>query len=76
MPADVEDDQAAIDEREKECVVYIGTTLEPGFCHTCLPVAASNAVTTPVMPIEYSLPLANTGVDFGPGPWWPRRSAW
>ena len=47
----------------------IGITSEPGFCQTCLPLAASNAVTTPVIPIEYSLPLANTGVDFGPWPW-------
>ncbi len=46
----------------------IGTMLEPGFCQSCLPVAASKAVTIPVIPIEYSLPFENTGVDFGPCP--------
>src|SRR5688572_23343617 len=54
---------------EKEWLVYIGTTRDPGFCQSCLPVAASKAVTTPVMPIAYNLPLASVGVDFGPGPW-------
>ena len=36
---------------EKEWVVYIGTTVEPGFCHSVLPLAASQAVTMPVMPM-------------------------
>ena len=42
---------------------------DAGFCHSVLPVAASQAVTTPVMPIESSRPLVNTGVDFGPWLW-------
>ena len=48
--------------------MYTGTTLEPGFRQTCVPEAASKAVTIPVMPIANSRPLENTGVDFGPGP--------
>src|SRR5262245_16856481 len=54
---------------EKACEVYIGTTPVPGFCQSCLPVAASHAVTVPTMPMEYSLPLDKIGVDLGPGPW-------
>ena len=50
-------------------MVNVGTFFgSPGFCQTCLPLAASHAVTVPVMPIEYSRLLENTGVDFGPGP--------
>jgi hypothetical protein len=38
---------------ENEWVVYSGTFLgSPGFCHSCLPLTASQAVTVPVMPIE------------------------
>ena len=48
--------------------MYIGTGIEAGFCQSCLPLAASKAVTAPVMPMEYRRPLKNTGVDFGPGP--------
>jgi hypothetical protein len=53
---------------ENACVVYSISGPLPAFCQTCLPLAASHAVTVPVMPIEYSRPLKNTGVDFGPGP--------
>ncbi len=49
-------------------MVKVGTTGDPGFCQTCFPVAASNAVTMPVMPIANSRPFENTGVDFGPAP--------
>ena len=54
---------------EDACVVYIGNGSEPGFCQIVRPVAASHAVTTPVMPIDKSRPFANTGVDFGPALW-------
>ena len=53
---------------EKAWVVNIGTTGDPGFCQSCFPLAASNAVTMPVMPIANSRPFENTGVDFGPIP--------
>src|SRR5262245_55039916 len=49
-------------------VGYIGCALVAGFCESCLPVAASNAVTMLDMAREKSRPLANVGVDFGPGP--------
>ena len=56
---------------ENACVVNVGTFFgSPGFCHTCLPLAASHAVTMPVIPIEYSRLLKKTGVDLGPGPCW------
>jgi hypothetical protein len=31
-------------------VWYSGSTSPFGFCHNCLPLAASNAVTMPLMP--------------------------
>ena len=45
-----------------------GCTGVPGFCHSSLPEAASNAVTRPVMPSVNNRPSAKAGVDFGPGP--------
>jgi hypothetical protein len=52
---------------EMACVVVAGTFLgSPGFRHSGVPVAASQAVTVPVMPIEYNRPPKNVGVDFGP----------
>ena len=48
--------------------MYSGAGPLAAFCQTCLPVAASNAVMTPVIPIAYSRPFERIGVDFGPGP--------
>ena len=43
-----------------------GTTPVPGTCHNWRPVAASNAVTVPVMPWANRRPAAYAGVDLGP----------
>ena len=43
-----------------------GTTPVPGNCQSCSPVAASKAVTDPVIPWAKRRPLSNVGVDFGP----------
>src|SRR5690349_7001710 len=41
---------------------------EPSLRQICLPVSASQHVRIPPSPNVYNLPLAYSGVDFGPGP--------
>ena len=52
VAADVEDHVAGVHERRERVRRVEHLRAGPGFCQTCLPLAASQAVTMPVMPIE------------------------